>query len=198
MALMDLRTGKKLSKLEKYRVKLFFDLWRQRVGEHIASLQTYELFADLCQSATGTVIDLGSGFGSYLIREFNTGMYEPISVDIKKRRLDLTHEFCFHNHQNDGSFILWEEFKDRMWMDLSLILFNIGNTGQRLNCFKPVFDKYLHNGVRILINDAHKTIITAHLQGLLCKYEHRYIRHIGVKEQTLDEYGRFCVLIEGK
>jgi hypothetical protein len=192
---MVLRIGKKLSKLEKYRVKLFFDSWRQRVGGHTASLQTYELFADLCQSATGTVIDMGSGFGSYLIREFNTGMYDPISVDIKKWRLDLTHEFCFHNHQNDGSFILWKEFQNRMWMDLSLILFNIGNTGQRLNYFKPVFDKYLHKGVRILINDAHKTAVRAHLQRLLKLYEHRYL---GVKEQTLDEYGRFCVLIEGK
>jgi predicted glycosyltransferase len=82
-----------------------------------------------------------------------------------------------------------------MWMDLSLILFNIGNTAQRLNYFKTVFDKYLHNGVRILINDAHKPAIRAHLQRLLRLYEHRYL---GVKEQTLDEYSRFCVLIEGK
>lgn len=177
-------------------MKLFLDQWKIKCkGLQIASLQTYELLIDLCQSATGTVIDLGSGFSSFVIREYKTPRYMCVSVDTQKRLILTSARFPQALLLHDGEWYLWDEFIERMWMDTTLIFFKIGNTTSRSKYFRPVFDKYLHRGVKILIDDMHKTNIAADLQHILKDYSYN---QVDVKDQTLDEYGRFCWLIEGK
>ncbi len=188
---MALPIGEPLSKSAEVRLELFFDNWKKKKLIHTASLQTYKLLAELTAVSTGTVIDLGSGFASVVMHEFNPNDCKVVSVSTSKAELDKVANFIDFEEE----LISWKVFKDKMYMDATLIFFNIGTPAARLNYFPSVFKKYLtHTGVGIVFNDMHKPTLLVGLQSGLKGFSHK--GH-DIRGLTEDEYGRYCLMVEG-
>lgn len=192
---MALQIGEPLNKGEETRLKLYYDLWRDQKLIHTASFEAYRLVAELCKVATGTIVDLGCGFASVVMREFYLDDDCAVSVFLSQGRADKVKKFVGPTGNGPGIFMPWREFKDRMIMDTTLIFFNISDSTKRVNYFPAVFKKYLtHKGVSILINDMHKPAVFKGLQVALEGYSYKTFDTL---EQTEDEHGRYCQLIEG-
>lgn len=160
----------------------------------VMSLETSHLLQELCIENNGPVLDLGSGFSSFVCRLFSP-KNSVISVDTNYAYLMKTKAFCDKYDLDDRNFLLWETFLEKQYGGINLIFFDIGYSGNRSTFFRPIFRRYLKPGVKILIDDIHKTTIKTNLQIVLNDFS--YKKHEGIKEKTLDSYGRYSWLIEG-
>ncbi len=192
---MALQIGEPLTKSNETRLNLFYDHWRKKKLIHTASLQACKLLAELCADMRGTVIDLGCGFPSVVLREFNPNDCRVVSVYLSEVRADKVKRFLDPSVRDDGLYMPWVEFKKTTFMDAILIFFNISDSTKRVNYFPAVFEKYLsHKGVYFLFNDMHKPALFKGLQEALKGYSYDSFDTL---EQTEDEHGRYCQLIEG-
>ena len=71
-------------------------------------------------------------------------------------------------------------------------MFDIGTTPERSQYITPAIEHLADTNTSILFDDMHKRVI---LNGLNRVLENYTYKEIGVKGQTLDEYGRYSRLI---
>jgi predicted O-methyltransferase YrrM len=144
------------------------------------------------------ILDLGSGFSSYSLRlfkkikELNTYI---VSVDSSKEWLEKSSAFCIENNVDAENFETWNDFKNKD-IKFDLMFLDIDYTKHRPGYFSSVFEKYSNPGTLVLCDDLHKNGIRKPLKEYLNK--NTFLKQYDIKEQTIDSFGRFSLLVEVK
>lgn len=123
------------------------------------SPQTAALIHALCiLLKPRTVLDLGSGFSSFVFRRYSRVASDPCtvhSVDDDPRWLERTREYLTtHNLPTDGIF-LWPAFQARVAAHYDLVLHDMGRMTVRLETLPRVLDFIAPDGLLVL-DDLHK------------------------------------------
>ena len=89
------------------------------------SLETAALIWELCgDRSPGSIIDLGSGFSSFVVRQWaKDASYKPVvwSVDDDKNWLQRSKEYCGAQGVATSNFAYWDDFKETT-MKFDLVL----------------------------------------------------------------------------
>lgn len=170
---------------------------------HAASLELGLLLYKLCvQLSPNSIVDLGSGFTSYVFRLYQQKNPSILvySVDDDSAWLEKTRNFLTSQNLNTTNLILWEQFQTLL-NKFDLVLYDLGRIPTRiLNIDKP-FNFLNPNGLLIL-DDAHfdeqfstklkipgpflSDVMDEALQRL------QYQSH-NLKSQTVDCFGRYAL-----
>ena len=144
------------------------------------------------------VADLGSGFSSYILRQYASTAGENVevySVDDNPRWLQKTRDFLEGMNVSSENVMSWEDFKGLKLDPFDLILHDLGHTdGLRLESLPHIIGLLKSSGILIL-DDMHKG-----RGGLIGGYRAKatdLVRQAGLslfsaRKFTLDKYGRFC------
>jgi hypothetical protein len=145
-----------------------------------------------------TIVDLGSGFSSYLFRSFQqqrnrrSESCRVLSCDDDRLWLERTGEFLTRKHLPASGLYLWDDFQ-RMERDIrpDLVLYDLGNSAVRLKNL-PVVLSYCRADTIVVIDDVHKPWIrNAVLEGV----RSRGLRCCDLAPIALDAYGRYPWLV---
>lgn len=166
-----------------------YEAYTKVVSANAPSMKTLRLLKRLCLPNT-RVLDLGSGFSSYYLRYFEIDeMWTVISVDDSPQWLQKTKQYCKLQGVKDTGFFLWPL---AFPMVFDVVFVDIGITKARPQYIGPILENYCGPKTMILFDDMHKPIIRRAIEKELSHYTYL---EVGVKDQTIDEYGRYCKLI---
>lgn len=173
-------------------MKTFYTIYANTISKNLASMRCCQLLISLCVPGS-VVLDLGSGFSSFVLRYYQDRLGLDVwSVDNNKLWLDKTKEFCKQHNVSTDKFILWEELLTAARIQFDLIFFDIGTTKQRVSYMLPTLENLVHPKTFVVFDDIHKGIIQKGLENILTAYTYK---EVGIKNQTMDEYGRYSRLI---
>jgi predicted O-methyltransferase YrrM len=143
------------------------------------------------------ILDLGSGFSSYVFRRYKAESLNEAhvySVDSDKLWLEKTRDYLTGNNLNNQNMYHWEEFKKIKKPLFDLIFVDIRPIERRLKYFNS-FVSYLSKSGAIIYDDCHKPHLLRPLYDKV-KQSAVPLRHYNIKKYTIDEIGRFDFWIE--
>jgi predicted O-methyltransferase YrrM len=147
---------------------------------------------------TTRVADLGSGFSSYILRQYASTAGENVvvySVDDDLQWLQKTRDFLERMSVSSENVMSWEDFKEQELDPFDLIFHDLGHTdGLRIESLPHIIGLLKPSGILIL-DDMHKG-----RGGLIGGYRAKatdLVKQAGLslfsaRKFTLDKYGRFC------
>jgi len=166
--------------------------------EMAVSLETSQFLYALAKVARARrILDLGSGFSSYVLRLYSMdagGDIVVYSVDDDKRWLARTREFLRLSRIREDFLLDWQAFQQLTPMRFDLIFHDLGNMALRAQSVPFVTSLLDARGILVL-DDMHKT--GTGLEGGYPRLARRAIRQAGLtvlsaRRYTLDRYKRFC------
>jgi predicted O-methyltransferase YrrM len=106
-----------------------------------------------------TILDLGSGFSSYVFRRHARGMTageQPVvhSVDESRTWLETTHAFLRRHELDDPNLSTWSEFQATNPPPFDLVLYDLATLDRRVKLLPAVL-KSCRLGGLIVIDDMH-------------------------------------------
>lgn len=156
------------------------------------SMKTLELLLNLCVPGM-RVLDLGTGFSSYVLRHYAADLdIRVVSVDDSSQWLYKTRDYCVDRGITTTGFHLWELALDWPVERFDLVFMDLGKTKNRPNYYATVLEKFCTEKTLLLCDDMHKPILKRALEHELKAYD---FINIGVMDQTIDEFGRYCKLV---
>jgi hypothetical protein len=166
---------------------------RQR---HAASLELSAFLLGFCRTTKpARVLDLGSGFSSYVLRLY--GKEEEgaaiASVDTDETWLARKQEFCADMSMPGGTFSLWSEF-GRGFPDGSgyeLVLHDLGDMAIRVATLSQALLLTSHPG-NLILDDVHKPGYGAHARRIVSASA---LWYLNLRQLTLDKSGRYSLLV---
>ena len=129
------------------------------------------------------ILDLGSGWSSYVLRLFDSEVW---SIDTSAWWLERTREFLYENGSLNGETMLLSDFDWNGMYDL--VFLDIAKTRNRHQLFPLIKE---HTSSWLLLDDANNT-----------GYMNRAIKEFSgwnvydIKDETVDVYGRYALLLE--
>lgn len=164
-------------------------------GGSAASLRLSALLLAICRLAKPRrVIDFGSGFTSYVLRRYQSERASSVvaySVDDSSEWLARTRQYLIANGLMAENLFDWPSFEDRRDFSYDLSVLDIRPIQRRLELL-PKLMSNLPDGGMVLVDDLHKPHLK---QPLLEMVERQGWKCIGLRDLTLDEYGRYaCIL----
>jgi predicted O-methyltransferase YrrM len=166
--------------------------------EMAVSLETSQFLYVLAKAVRARrILDLGSGFSSYVLRLYSMDAGSDVvvhSVDDDRGWLARTGEFLRLSRMREDFLLDWQTFQQLTPIGFDLIFHDLGNTALRLQSLPFVISLLDTRGVLIL-DDMHKT--GAGLEGGYPRLARRAVRQAGLTvlsapQHTLDRYQRFC------
>lgn len=158
------------------------------------SLKTIGLILELA-TPESHILDLGSGFSSYALRYYAERLDLRVwSVDDDSRWLQRTKEYCMAYGQKANRFWVWDRFiqiSSRV-VPFDVVFVDIGITKNRPKYYGEVLKRLCDTNTFIVFDDMHKPSLKAAVDKELESYDYL---EVGVRDQTLDEFGRFCRLV---
>lgn len=126
------------------------------------SLELASFMLALCRSwKPQRVVDLGSGFSSYVLRRYaaETGDAVVASVDDDKLWLARTGDWLKQQGLGTDQLFEWSEFKARMGKlgPFDLTLYDMGSMATRISELRPVLTGCMHKDSLMILDDVHKT-----------------------------------------
>jgi predicted O-methyltransferase YrrM len=106
-----------------------------------------------------TILDLGSGFSSYVFRRYAHGVEQgeqPVvySVDESGRWLEKTHAFLRRHELDDPNLSTWSEFQATNPPPFDLVLYDLATLEVRVKLLPAVLN-FCRPGGLIVIDDIH-------------------------------------------
>jgi hypothetical protein len=172
----------------------------KNVSEMAPSLKTLELLLRLCTSGA-YVMDLGTGFSSYVLRQYMTDLdINIMSIDDNAGWLGKTKDYCKSMgapEQDDLGRDGWVQWNllpnENVGKDMVDVVFmDLGTTRRRVYYYEELLEKYCNERTFILFDDMHKKILHHALHQELKSYTYL---DIPVMDITKDKFGRYCKLI---
>ena len=180
-------------------LKPYFDDYIERVSvaNMAASLELAAVLLSLLQSRKyKKLVDLGSGFSSFVFRLYaksNPGV-EVISVDDDALWLEKTRDYLKKNNVSDSDLLTLDQFLAKNLSGFDCILHDMNFVEVRINYVSTLLTKLSDNGILIL-DDMHKPDYRI---DVLKKLEHEPFNIYDVREQTLDSFGRYSMIVTKK
>jgi len=139
-----------------------------------------------------SVLNLGSGFSSYIIRKTALTTKTPyvVCVDDDTEWLSKTRNFLHDKKLTDNNLLSWNEFvMSEHWGQFDLVLHDIGNMDTR-TAILPLLSQLISvkDGIAI-IDDVHKTKYRHSVESAFSGPQWILGNH---KEITLDRYNRYA------
>lgn len=142
------------------------------------------------------ILDLGSGFSSYVFRLYrseNPGPGEVWSVDSDPGWLGKTGEYLASCGLADDNLFTWEQYAQKDEKPIfDVILVDIRPVARRVEYFEHFLTHLSPHGV-LIYDDYHKLHLSRPLDS---KIKGLNLIAYNLREITLDDLGRFCLWIE--
>jgi predicted O-methyltransferase YrrM len=161
------------------------------------SLELAVFLAVVCEAARPrAILDLGSGFSSYVFRSYVKrvgGNSSPVvySIDQSRRWLDETHRFLDARELDGTNLLTWDEFlaSDRPRFDL--VLQDIADLGTRVGMINRVIDECEPGGM-LVIDDMH---VPGYRRAVLSELDRRGMSHFSLRAFTRKRL-RYAYLVQ--
>lgn len=163
--------------------------------EMSVSIEVAYLLYSVLQVMNGTVdiLDLGSGFSSYILRKKWNPLLKPTvtTVDDSECWLKRTEEFLRSMKVRTDGLILWDEFKESNKSKYDLIFYDLGCMDKRRRELMFVLDLVKAGGL-IVLDDLHKGGYRVEVER---EVKRRNLTLTSTKDYTIDSYGRYAKII---
>lgn len=161
------------------------------------SRSTAALLLHLCRSLRpGNILDLGSGFSSYIFRSYAAEQkgVTVTSVDDDSAWLELTRRYLTENALTTEGLVLWHDFQHRPVERYDLIFHDLGRMPVRMQTLPRVLHLADAGDSLLVVDDVHKDSYKACLTRELSNYRSRTY---DLSYLTRDQYRRSVMLIDG-
>ncbi len=109
-----------------------------------------------CQTIKpNTILDLGSGFSSYVFRSYANGDVKVISVDDSKFWLNETKVFLEKYEVQTNNLLTWECYEKSTDKNFDLAFLDIGNLDFRLKILPELLEDIKSHGGILIVDDYH-------------------------------------------
>ncbi len=178
---------------DKY-ITPYYNDYLANVSDMAPSLKTLKALILLCRPGA-SVIDLGSGFSSFVLAYYAEHLDLDIwSIDDSPEWLKHSEDFCVKHGYDQPLFLLWSTYEQLRTVSNDVIFFDIGRTPKRPQYYNHVLNNNINPHTVILFDDMHKPILKNALDREL---SNKNYHEQDIKNLTLDQYGRYCRLIYG-
>jgi predicted O-methyltransferase YrrM len=161
-----------------------------------ASLELSVLLTSLCRILhPWRVVDLGSGFSSYVLRLYAAQAKpspEVWSVDDSAEWLNKTREYLSALGLSTANLGTWEDFAASGQSGFDLILHDLGNMETRAGALPRVIELG-RPGAMIVLDDVHKG---TYRRAACAALRRRRLPCWSLRSFTLDRFGRYAWLTE--
>ena len=140
-----------------------------------------------------SVLDLGSGFSSFVIRYYlkvSKQSFSVWSIDDSSKWLEKTYNFLNTHNLKTGNLINWDAFAEINRDAFDFIFYDLGNMQFRKQNLIEILN-LAHPGSIFIFDDVHKTEYRKYAKKLLKKFRFRYYN---LKYLTEDSLGRYFML----
>jgi len=156
------------------------------------SLETAALVWTLCNNRyPQTIVDLGSGFSSYVIRSWaKTFGQRPViwSVDDDPTWLTRSAQYCKEQDVDVSNFTTWDVFMHTQ-LKFDIILYDLGRMQVRFENICRALDLCSSNGI-VVIDDMHKFNYRKEVERVLLE---KGFKGVDMSATTTDAHeGRHC------
>lgn len=157
-----------------------------------ASLELGAFLCAACKSKKPRrLLDLGSGFSSFVLRSYatlNPGV-TTVSVDDDGAWLQKTAQFLAHQGLETENLVLLQDFLDARQDPFDLILHDLNFVEVRINYVEAVLDRLAPGGI-VIFDDVHKR---DYLHPLLKLLSRRPGSCYSLQPVTSDLFGRYAL-----
>ena len=140
------------------------------------------------------LLDLGSGFSSYVFRRWaaKAGVAVTVfSVDDDPVWLERTRSFLAEHHLDDDNLMVWTEFRDRKEEPFDFIFHDLGDMDLRAEGLPSVI-RLMHSQSVVILDDMHKP---AYRESVAREVRRAALRLLSLRAYTLDSRGRFAEMM---
>lgn len=156
------------------------------------SLQTATLLHLLCRLVRPrSVLDLGSGFSSYVLRRTRAehGLeMRLLSLDTDPEWLERSREYTREQGLPDDGFELWDEARDAVF---DLVFLDMERPPRRNGFVMPTLQRFCRPGTLLLLDDLHMTGYRTFVLETLMGFSYC---HLDCRCYTMDRFGRWASL----
>ncbi len=160
------------------------------------SFETATLLGVLCEVlGPKRVLDLGSGFSSYVFRSYATQRpgTTVVSVDDDDHWLDRTAAYLRQNKLSTQGLISWETFGADRHEAFDLIFHDLGAMTLRAQSLAKVLDLACEKpGAVVILDDVHKRVYRPVVDNEL---RQRRCKWFDLAPYTRDEFGRYAMMV---
>lgn len=165
------------------------------IGNSAASIETAALL-DLFARNTGAtrILDLGSGFSSYVLRKYQKDCPNEVdvwSVDSDQMWLEKTKEYLHQNELNTNNMFHWDQFVKQFNGKFDLVFLDMRPISARVEWIERLHNALNINGL-LIVDDVHKDHL---MTPILSIYSGRFDQLVNLKNITLDSLGRYALLV---
>lgn len=161
-----------------------------------ASLELGAFLCAACKSRQPRrLLDLGSGFSSFVLRSYaslNPGV-TTVSVDDDSAWLQKTAQFLAHQGLETENLLLLQDFLNARQDPFDLILHDLNFVEVRINYVEAILDRLAPGGI-VVFDDVHKR---DYLHPLLKLLRRRQGECYSLKPVTSDQFGRYALVFKG-
>ena len=135
------------------------------------------------------IVDLGSGFSSYVLRTFQQDQNIKVySVDDNPFWLDRTRDFLSCHHLSIDNLYLWDQLPRFEGPPLSsLIVHDLGDSHKRVQIL-PHLLQLISTPAHVILDDMHKLLVRNCAMRWIRKHS---LRYVNLSPYTRDDFGRF-------
>ncbi len=159
------------------------------------SLELSAFLLVLCEVfKPGAILDLGSGFSSFVLRYYmSSATPKPIvwSVDDSPEWLERTRTFLMDYKVPSENLSTWSSFAQQRFDNFDLILDDLGVMEVRTATLKKVLTLARPAGI-IILDDMHKAEYASYVKQVLHASK---CKSYNLIPYTRDKYGRFSILV---
>jgi len=179
------------------RLLPFYKEYISGVSDEImaASLDLSRFLLFFCEiRKPGRILDLGSGFSSFVFRSYaQAAPRKPVvwSVDDSVEWLDKTRTYLDSKGLNTENLVPWNEFESLKLEPFDFILYDLGGFDFRKSSFEKVLNRMAKEGV-LVVDDMHSADYGLHVKRKIA--EHGMSKY-SIRRYTHDHFNRYSLLV---
>jgi predicted O-methyltransferase YrrM len=157
------------------------------------SIGTAAFLRVLCEQVMpASILDLGSGFNSFVLRSFAATCTTAVwTVDDNPAWQERTRAFLKAGGLDDSNMWLWPDFSKETKRTFDLVCYDLGSMVARAQALRSVLE-WVGEKTILVLDDMHKEEFALEVERALRSSRWRYF---DARTCTMDQYGRFCGVV---
>ena len=165
------------------------------IPEMVVSLECARVLHAMCLDIQPRgILDLGSGFSSFVFRNFAKQSPDAVvvSVDDDPKWLEITREFLAARGLNTDNLVCWHDLDEDKFKNLDIIFHDLGQMDVRSQTLKQVLRIASKNQSVLILDDMNKKPYRQYVLSLL---RHVSCHYYDGQSFTKDEIGRYSYIV---